>query len=95
MVTFWQIGCICIVAGVIIAQMQAEVMENCCDAILFQIGYQSCTFFKTAAHQIEHVGIVGRIFRKVGHGEVSLCCQVFQTLIILFPDFFAAILYQV
>ena len=71
------------------AAVQAEIVEHGLDAVLLHVGYERRALFKRAAHDVEHVGIVGGVCRNVGQSDESLVGNGFESGIILLPDGFA------
>lgn len=74
---------------VILALVQSQVMEWSQDIMLLQELDQARTLLQVAAHDIEHVGIVGGIARNLRQTEEALSCQSLQADEVLLPQLLA------
>lgn len=68
--------------------MQTEIMKDSLYVVFFQSFNQSRSFLNGITHQIEHMGIVSRIFRDIRETENAFVCERLQLRIVLIPKLF-------
>ena len=87
-----EVGDVVVVSLVVVAEMEAQVMEYGQDALVLQGVQQAGTLVEVTADEIEHVSIVGGIVGTPGNLDKALVCKIAQSLVITVPKGATALL---
>ena len=91
-VAVWEVGDIVVVSLVVVAEMEAQIMEYRQNALVLQGVQQAGTLVEVTADEIEHVGIVGGIVGTPGNLDKAFFCKIAQSLVITVPEGATALL---